>query len=45
MDSNKNLPNNKDLQVLFAGGPKICPTNPRWRAAAISNNQKIVISQ
>jgi len=29
------LRNNKDLQVLFMGGPKICPTNPRWWTAAI----------
>jgi len=30
-DSNQILHNNKDLQVLIVGGPKMCPTNPAYR--------------
>jgi len=29
------LLNDKDHQVVFAGGPNTRPTNPRWRTAAI----------
>ena len=25
----------KDHQILVVGRPKICPTNPKWRTAAI----------
>jgi len=35
MGSSQNLPNDKDLQVLFVSGFKMCSTNPRWRTAAI----------
>jgi len=34
-DSNQILQNDKDLPLLFAGGPKMYPTNPRWRMVAI----------
>jgi len=27
--------NDKDIQLLFAGYPKMYPTNPRWPTAAI----------
>jgi len=40
MDSNQNFPNDEDLQLPFVGGPKMCPTNPRWRTATILKNRK-----
>ena len=29
-----------DHQILVVGRPKICPTNPKWRTAAILKNRK-----
>jgi len=40
MDSNQILSDNKDLQVLLVEGPKMCPTNKKWRMAAILKNKK-----
>lgn len=34
-DSNHILQTDEDLQILFADGPKMCPTNPIWRTTAI----------
>jgi len=34
----------KDRQILVVGRPKICPTNPKWRMAAILKNVKCDIS-
>ena len=35
---NKILHNDRDHQVVIVGGPSTCPTNPRWRTAAILQN-------
>ena len=43
-DHNQILQNNRDPQVLTAGGPNVPQTNPRWRKAAILKNRKILIS-
>jgi len=29
------LHNDQDHQILVVGRPKICPTNPKWRTAAM----------
>jgi len=40
VDSNQILSDDKDPQVLLVDGPKMRPTNPRWRRAAILKNRK-----
>jgi len=44
MDSNQILTNDKDLQVLLVGGPKMHPTNLRWWMAAIEKSKNHQIS-
>jgi len=45
MDFNQIFLNDNNHQVLFVDGPKMHPTNPRWRMAAIlKKNEKIAIS-
>jgi len=40
------LCHNKDIQVLYEGGPQMCPTNPRWRTAAFFKKlKKTVVTQ
>ena len=36
IDFNQILQNDRDHQVVVVVGPNRCPTNPRWRTAAIS---------
>ena len=40
----KPMHNDKHLQVLFAGGSRIWPTNPTWRTVAILKTIKCNIS-
>jgi len=39
-NSNQILHSDIDHQALFVGRPKLCPTNPRWRTAAIIKIEK-----
>jgi len=39
-ESSKIFDNDKYLQVLFVYCPNLCPTNPRWRMAAITKKMK-----
>jgi len=42
-DSNQILHSDKDNQILVTvGRPKICPTNPKWRTAAILKMDKLL---
>jgi len=41
MDCKQILTDDIDLQVLLVGSPKMRPTNPRWRRAAILKNRHI----
>jgi len=38
------LHNDKDQQILFAGGPNTRTTNPKWRTAAIAKKLNRYIS-
>jgi len=40
MDYKQILTDDKDLQVLLVGDPKMCPTNPRWQTATMLKNLK-----
>ena len=41
LDINQISKDDKALQVLLTDGPKMCPTNPRWRTAAILKTKKL----
>jgi len=38
------MANDTDLKVLFAGGPKMLTTNPRWQMATIFKQEDLAVA-